>query len=159
MTTIVRITHSAKETINLGRSLGKVLQKGDLVALVGNLGSGKTTLIQGICEGLGVKEKVTSPTFVLITSYEGRVPVHHFDLYRLDKREDFLNLGYEEFFFGEGVTLIEWAERIMELLPSRRVEVHLARLKDHVREIEIIPFGEWGLRDIEAVGSSNGSHC
>ena len=133
-------THSPEDTKKLGIALGKVLRSGDLVAFTGELGSGKTTMIQGICEGLGVQEKVTSPTFVLITTYEGRVPVHHFDLYRLERREEFLNLGYEEYFNDQGITLIEWSEKIKDLLPTQRIEIHLLRQKENEREIEIVPF-------------------
>ncbi len=113
--------------------------EGDLVALTGELGSGKTTLIQGICEGLGVQEKVTSPTFVIITTYKGRIPVNHFDLYRLEKREEFIDLGYEEYFFNKSVTLIEWSDKINDLLPSKRIDILLSRLKKNEREIVITP--------------------
>ena len=147
-------THSPEKTKQLGRTLGEVLKKGDLIALTGELGSGKTTMIQGICKGLEVQEKVTSPTFVLITTYQGRIPVYHFDLYRLEGKDEFLNLGYEEYFYGEGVTLIEWSEKVREYLPAKRIEIHLHRLKENEREIEIISYGK-ELKNIVAVDSSS----
>ena len=134
-------TRSPEETKHVGRSLGGVFLEGDLVALTGGLGSGKTTLIQGICEGLGVQEKVTSPTYVIITNYKGRIPVNHFDLYRLEKREEFIDLGYEDFFFNKSVTLIEWSDKINDLLPSKRIDILLSRLKKNEREIVITSFG------------------
>jgi tRNA threonylcarbamoyladenosine biosynthesis protein TsaE len=141
MNSIKITTQSPGETKQVGRSLGGVFMEGDLVALTGELGSGKTTLIQGICEGLGVQEKVTSPTFVIITTYKGRIPVNHFDLYRLEKREEFIDLGYEEFFFNKSVTLIEWSDKINDLLPSKRIDILLSRLKKNEREIVITSFG------------------
>lgn len=111
---------SVQQTIKIGKSIAKNLKAGDILCLFGELGSGKTVLVKGIAKGLGVKEKkVISPTFVLIQEYSGaKLPLYHFDLYRLKRKIDILGLGYEEYFFGQGVTVIEWADRLGCLLPQ-----------------------------------------
>jgi len=132
-----KMSLSPKETKDFGRRLSSGLGKGDLVALIGPLGSGKTCLTQGICEGLGVKEIVTSPSFVIINQYPGRLWVYHFDLYRLKDKKELLDLGYEEFFYGEGVCIIEWADKIRGHLPERRIEIVLKIVSDRKRAIEV----------------------
>jgi tRNA threonylcarbamoyladenosine biosynthesis protein TsaE len=130
-------TKDAEETRALGERLASQLRPGDVVALIGDLGSGKTTLAQGICRGLGVKEIVNSPSYTIVNEYDGRYPVYHLDCYRLEGREDLLGLGYEEYFYGEGICIIEWAERAADLLPSRHIEVRLRRRTSTLREILI----------------------
>jgi len=124
----------------LGQALAKELKAGSVVALSGPLGSGKTVLIQGICSGLGVTEFVTSPSFVIINEYPGKVKVYHFDLYRLDNIEEFVKLGYEEYFYGNGITVIEWAEKIKKFLPEERVEINLKILSEKKRRISVKRF-------------------
>ncbi|MDZ7337857.1 MAG: tRNA (adenosine(37)-N6)-threonylcarbamoyltransferase complex ATPase subunit type 1 TsaE [candidate division KSB1 bacterium] len=121
-----RVSQSEEETVALGAELGALLGAGDVVALFGELGAGKTKFIQGVCEGLGVKRFVCSPSFVLINEYRGRLPVYHFDFYRIRDQEELAELGLEEYFYGEGVCLVEWAERALHLLPEERVEVMIA---------------------------------
>ena len=123
-------THSALETQELGRELGRGLEPGELVAFRGDLGSGKTCMIQGICQALEVADYVTSPTFILINEYAGQfrgqyLPVYHFDLYRLRGADELEDLGAEEYFYGRGICLIEWAERADGLLPEGCREVWL----------------------------------
>ncbi|MDA0334792.1 MAG: tRNA (adenosine(37)-N6)-threonylcarbamoyltransferase complex ATPase subunit type 1 TsaE [bacterium] len=125
-------TTGAAQTAAFGRQLATVLSPGDLVALSGDLGAGKTCLIQGIAEGLGVTEVVNSPTFVLLNVYTGRsdagaaLSVYHFDLYRLATRDELEDIGALEFFDDpQGISLVEWAERMPELLPARRWEIRL----------------------------------
>jgi len=130
-------THSAEETRALGEKLGRQLGRGDVVVLMGGLGSGKTCLIQGICRGMGVEGVVNSPSYTIVNEYVGRCPVYHLDFYRLRGREDLLALGYEEYFYGEGVCLIEWAEKAADLFPAQRVEVLLERGKGTRRKIAI----------------------
>ncbi|MDZ7261013.1 MAG: tRNA (adenosine(37)-N6)-threonylcarbamoyltransferase complex ATPase subunit type 1 TsaE [candidate division KSB1 bacterium] len=140
------LTRSEKETFQLGVQLAPLLRPGDVVALIGELGSGKTCLIQGICYGLGVKEPVTSPSFVLINEYQGRLAVYHFDFYRLTNEADIWALGCEDYFYGSGVCLIEWADRAFHILPSRRIEIRLRGLfkkgLENSREIEIQIFDD-----------------
>lgn len=121
-----RFTDSEGETIALGELLASQLGPGDVVALFGELGAGKTKFIQGVCRGLGVRRFVASPSFVLLNEYQGRVPVYHFDFYRMQRLEELLELGLDEYFYGQGVCLVEWAERALQVLPEERVEVTIA---------------------------------
>ena len=113
------ISNSAEETIATGRTYGRSARKGDVFALIGNLGAGKTQFVKGFVAGLGSSAEVTSPTFVLVHEYGGgRLPVYHFDFYRLDNSEAVLRLGFDDYVFGEGVSLIEWADRHSDLIPT-----------------------------------------
>lgn len=136
------VTNSPEETQSLGAALAERLAPGDLLALRGDLGSGKTCLIQGICRGLQVSGYVTSPTFILINEYAGRlhdrpVPVYHFDLYRIQTPDELEDLGAEEYFYGRGICLIEWAERAGDLLPPRRLDLTLEYLTASERRIAL----------------------
>ncbi len=110
--------NSLDSTKEFGEKLGKLLKKGDIVALNGDLGAGKTTLTKSLGLGLGVEEYITSPTFSLINEYRGRLPVYHFDVYRLENVKELDDLGFDEYFFGGGVCIIEWAEKIEKMLPK-----------------------------------------
>jgi tRNA threonylcarbamoyladenosine biosynthesis protein TsaE len=113
------ISNSVAETIAAGRTYGRSAAKGDVFALTGDLGAGKTQFVKGVVAGLGSNAEVTSPTFVLVHEYEdGRLPVYHFDFYRLDNSEAVLRLGFDEYVFGDGVSLIEWADRYPDLIPK-----------------------------------------
>lgn len=133
------ITNSPEETVKLGRKLGRHLKAGDVLGLIGELGSGKTTLVRGIASGLGVagREAVASPSFVLIREYSGKIPLFHFDLYRLDKIKDIEYLGVDEYLFDKGVCVVEWAEKMKMLLPDY-LEVNLALKGETKREIKFI---------------------
>ncbi|WP_304540221.1 tRNA (adenosine(37)-N6)-threonylcarbamoyltransferase complex ATPase subunit type 1 TsaE [Desulforamulus aquiferis] len=137
-------TNSPLETRALAEAMAKLLMPGDVICLNGDLGAGKTAFSQGVAAGLGVKAPVTSPTFTLINEYHGRMPIFHFDVYRLDGSEQMYDLGYEEYFYGEGICLIEWAERVQEVLPQERLDVFISRHEDSedLREIKLIPLGE-----------------
>ncbi len=115
-------------TVALGETLSQGLQPGDVVAFFGDLGSGKTTMISGVCRGLQVCDQVSSPTFTLINEYQGRVPVYHFDFYRIRNAHEAWSLGLDEYFGGDGICLIEWSEKIIDLLPLGRIEVHVEDL-------------------------------
>ena len=128
-------TKSAAETVELGRQIGAFLLPNEVIALTGTLGAGKTTLIQGIAAGLGVKDYVTSPTFIIINEYQGRLPLYHFDLYRLEDLGSIEELGVEEYFQRGGVCLIEWAERMTELLPAKRETIEIKLIDENEREI------------------------
>lgn len=116
---------SAEETAALGERLGAFLQPGDIIALEGNLAAGKTTLTKGIARALGVDENITSPTFCLVSEYAGKIPLYHFDVYRLQGADDFFDLGAEEMLYGNGVCVIEWSEKIMEALPNRTIRIKI----------------------------------
>ncbi|MBR1404584.1 MAG: tRNA (adenosine(37)-N6)-threonylcarbamoyltransferase complex ATPase subunit type 1 TsaE [Treponema sp.] len=118
-------TNSAEETIELGEKIGSLLQKGDIIALQGTLAAGKTTITKGIARALGVQDEITSPTFCLISEYEGTMPLYHMDVYRLEGGDDFINLGVEDLIYGNGVSLIEWSEKIMSELPKKTIILRL----------------------------------
>jgi len=128
-------TTSAGETIDLGKKIGKSLKANDVVCLTGDLGAGKTTLIQGIAAGLGVKDYVTSPTFIIINEYQGRLPFFHFDLYRLNDVREIEDLGVEEYFSRGGVCVIEWAEKLDGLKPKNAKEIKIEIVSENEREI------------------------
>lgn len=118
------VSNSAKETKDIAQKLAKFLLPGNVIALVGNLGSGKTTFVKGLAAGLGCRESdVLSPTFVLMHQYQGRLTLNHFDLYRLKDIRQLEDTGYEEYFYGSGITVIEWADKIKESLPKEYLEV------------------------------------
>jgi tRNA threonylcarbamoyladenosine biosynthesis protein TsaE len=130
-------TTSPEETDAAGQRLGATLTAGDVVALTGELGAGKTVFVQGVVRALGVTAGATSPTFVLVNEYRGRLPVHHVDAYRTISLAELLDLGLEEMMDGDGVTIIEWAERLEPVLPARAVRVRIAGVGDEPREITI----------------------
>lgn len=112
-------TMSPQETFELGKKIGLQAKSGDIICLDGDLGVGKTVLTKGFAEGIGVEDVVNSPTFTIIQVYdEGRIPLYHFDVYRIGDPEEMYEIGYEEYFFGEGVCLIEWSKLIEELIPD-----------------------------------------
>lgn len=130
-------TSSAEETIELGKKIGKLLKKGDIIAMQGTLAAGKTTITKGIAAALGITETITSPTFCLISEYQGTMPLYHMDVYRLDGTEDFINLGTDDMLYGDGVSIIEWSEKIMEELPSNTIILKITPQEDGKRIIEI----------------------
>lgn len=131
------LTKNLNHTIKLGKQFAKKLKKGDIVALIGNLGSGKTSLTQGIARGLGVKGYIRSPSFKLINEYKGNLSVFHFDLYRLNNISDIENLGYKDYFYNNGITIIEWAEKAKTILPDEYWQVDLFNLGGTKRRITI----------------------
>ncbi len=119
---------SAEETHALGMKMGQEAKPGDVYTLVGDLGVGKTVLTQGIAEGLGIAEAICSPTFTIVQVYEeGRMPFYHFDVYRIGDIEEMDEIGYEDYFYGEGLTMIEWANLIEEILPEKRKEITIEK--------------------------------
>ena len=138
------VSHSEAQTRRLGRKLGALVKPGQVIALLGDLGSGKTRWAQGFGEGLEVAgdEVINSPTFTFINQYQGRLVYYHIDLYRLTTAAEAETLALEDYFYGEGVCLIEWANRIQSLLPSERLEVELQYLGETKRRVVMRAFGE-----------------
>lgn len=136
----VVLSKSAEETQRIGENFAGKLRPGNVVAFFGDLGSGKTTFIKGLCRGLRVVDEVSSPSFTLINEYAGAIPVYHFDFYRIAS-PDIWELGCDEYFYGDGICLIEWADRILDFLPENRIEIRLQNLFAHgnsgQREIRI----------------------
>jgi tRNA threonylcarbamoyladenosine biosynthesis protein TsaE len=140
------------ETRQLGASVGQAAEMGLVIALVGNLGAGKTRFVQAAAEGLGVDGvPVNSPTFVLIHEYQGRLPVYHFDTYRLRDVDEFLELGADEYMAGDGVCFIEWADRMVEVLPRDRLTVEFEITGEHSRRIRITAGGSRSQRVLDRV--------
>ncbi|WP_270609224.1 tRNA (adenosine(37)-N6)-threonylcarbamoyltransferase complex ATPase subunit type 1 TsaE [Blautia massiliensis (ex Durand et al. 2017)] len=121
-------THDPEETFEVGRTIGMNAKPGQIYTLTGDLGVGKTVFTQGVAVGLGITEPVNSPTFTIIQEYEdGRLPFYHFDVYRIGDLEEMEEIGYDDYFFGQGICLIEWAELIEEILPEKRIEVTIEK--------------------------------
>lgn len=142
---IRRTTRSARETQALGRMLGRRLAPGDVVALVGDLGAGKTQLVRGACQGAGVPlDEVASPTFAIVASHRGRLPVHHADLYRVADLDELYATGFLEMVGGDGAVLVEWADRVPGALPAERLELRLSHVarRPSERRLEIVGVGE-----------------
>jgi tRNA threonylcarbamoyladenosine biosynthesis protein TsaE len=138
-------TNSPEETREFGRRLAKRLGPASVVALTGSLGSGKTVLVQGICSEFAADQAVSSPSYVIINEYPGvrqgaRIWIYHFDLYRLESIEEFIGLGYEEYFFGKGISLIEWADKVRDFLPKNRWEINSKIISENEREITVEEF-------------------
>jgi len=131
------ISRSPEQTRALGEHLGARLEAGSVVACIGELGAGKTCFLQGLARGLGVESMVTSPTFVLVNHYRGRLPVYHLDAYRTETLTELLDLGVEDLLHGDGVTVIEWADKLLPLLPSHTITVTITGLGDEPRRIVI----------------------
>lgn len=132
------VVKSHKEMISLGKKTATSLKKGDIIGLSGELGAGKTVFIKGLAKGLKIKEEPSSPSFVIINEYNGKLPLYHFDVYRLDDIKQMDDLGYEEYFYGNGVTVIEWVEKIEKLIKGDWVKVTIEYTKnDNERLVEI----------------------
>lgn len=126
-TTVIE-TFSAEETFAFGEQIGKKAKPGMICTLLGDLGTGKTVFAQGLAKGLEITEPINSPTFTIVQIYEtGRLPFYHFDVYRIGDVEEMDEIGYEDYFYGEGFTLIEWADLIPEILPERRMEITIEK--------------------------------
>jgi tRNA threonylcarbamoyladenosine biosynthesis protein TsaE len=131
------ITQSQEETFAIGVELGKMAKPGDIFALIGDLGTGKTILAKGIAKGLGIDEKITSPTFTLLEVYESPISLYHFDLYRISNNAELENLFFEEYWFGDGVSVIEWADRAVKRLPEDIYIITLEYIDNNRRKITV----------------------
>ena len=136
------ISHSAGETRQLGVLLASRLGAGDTVLLTGDLGAGKSELARGVARGLGITGPVPSPSFTILNAYdEGRIPLYHFDWYRIQDAQEIYEMGMQEMLGGDGIALIEWSERAPECLPEKRLEIMLAAIDENTREIRLTPVG------------------
>jgi tRNA threonylcarbamoyladenosine biosynthesis protein TsaE len=144
MTETTFTVEDAEGTRTLGRRLGERLFAGAVVALIGELGAGKTFLAKAIAEGLGVDDSavVSSPTFVLIQEYDARLPIYHFDAYRLATEAEFADLGAHEYFGSAGVSLVEWADKVPTCLPTERLEIRIRTLSETARRFDLTAHGE-----------------
>jgi tRNA threonylcarbamoyladenosine biosynthesis protein TsaE len=141
-------TATPEETRELGGSIATVLRAGDLVSLTGDLGAGKTTFVQGAASGLGVTEPILSPTFMLVREYRGSVPIYHLDVYRLERIQDVMDLGFEEMADRQGVVFVEWGDAIEAMLPPEHIQVEITMPDDSEgRRMELTWYGRsWAAR-------------
>jgi len=135
-------SHSPKETQQMGSRLGEIALPGDVFLLCGSLGAGKTCLTQGIAWGLGIEEYALSPTFVIVREMHGRLPLYHIDLYRLDNLDEIENLGLDDYLYGKGTCVVEWAEKALNLLPNEHLLIQIDALSDTERRFHLKPKGE-----------------
>jgi tRNA threonylcarbamoyladenosine biosynthesis protein TsaE len=144
------ISHSPEETRALGRKLGELAKRGDVLLLVGGLGTGKTCLVQGLAQGLGIQEYTLSPSFVIVRIYQGRLTLYHLDFYRLQEKE-VLDLGLEEYLSAQGITVVEWADRGRELWPPEYLLISLDFLSENQRRLRFEPRGKTYEERVEAL--------
>lgn len=129
--------NNLQDTEKIGKIISRCLEKGTVLCLDGDLGAGKTAITQFIAKEFGVKEYITSPTFNIIKEYEGRLPFYHMDVYRIESEDDMYDLGYDEYIYSEGVTVIEWSENIRTILPDERIDIKIDRIDDNKRIMTI----------------------
>lgn len=142
ITTLKTISRSPDETQRLGKHLGELAEAGDVFLLIGELGAGKTCLTQGVALGLDVQQQVFSPSFVLIREYRGRLPLYHMDFYRLDRLEEIADLGLDDYLYGKGVCIVEWADKGMAIMPGENLLVILEHVSGDERTITLQANGE-----------------
>lgn len=136
------ITKNEGETYRLGKYIGERLSRGAVLSLNGDLGAGKTHMTKGIAEGMGIKDYITSPSFTILNTYDGVIPLYHFDVYRIDDIREMYEIGFDEYLYGDGVCVIEWGDMVKEMLPEKYINLTIVKLEDDIREIEIqnLPF-------------------
>lgn len=135
-------TNSAEETEQLGYKIGQSLSGGEIIAMTGDLGAGKTTLTKALAKGLEIDDYITSPTFTIVNEYSGRLKLFHFDVYRIGDVEEMYDLGFEEYFYSNGVCIVEWSNLILEILPKERINIDISYVDENSREITISGSGE-----------------
>lgn len=135
---MIQVKSEAYETTKkIGLIIGQILEKGDILCLYGEMGSGKTAFTSGLAKGIGINDKITSPTFSIINEYEAQVPLYHFDVYRISNEDELFEIGYYDYICGQGITVIEWAENIKEQLPDNRFDIYFNKLSEDARIIKI----------------------
>ena len=142
MSRLKLISHSPEQTQSLGVRIGQLALAGDIFLLVGSLGTGKTCLTQGIAWGLNIKEYTMSPSFVIVRELHGRLPLYHIDLYRLDHIEEIEELGLDDYLYGDGVCVVEWAEKGLSALPPEHLMIQIGYLSDTERSFQFKPSGK-----------------
>ncbi|HHW00143.1 MAG TPA: tRNA (adenosine(37)-N6)-threonylcarbamoyltransferase complex ATPase subunit type 1 TsaE [Clostridiaceae bacterium] len=131
-------TYSVDQTIEAGRLLGSILQKGDVICLEGALGTGKTAFTSGIAKALGIDGYIKSPTFTIVNEYKGKLPLYHFDVYRISDSSEMFEVGFEEYLYGNGVVVIEWANMIKDILPEEYIRVDICKDREKGQDARII---------------------
>lgn len=139
------LSKAPTDTEKIGEKIGQALENGDVVCLSGELGVGKTAFVKGLAKGMGVKEHITSPTFTIVNEYNGKYTLYHFDVYRVNDVDELCEMGFEEYLYGDGISVIEWAELIKPILPKEKLWVEISKdIKkgEDYREISLTPYGE-----------------
>ncbi|MDF2673798.1 MAG: tsaE [Clostridiales bacterium] len=139
------VTRSEEETLIIGTKIGEKLMPGSVISLNGDLGAGKTHITKGIAKGLGVEDYITSPTFIIVNQYEGRIPLYHFDVYRINDIDEMYEIGFEEYLYGDGACIIEWGKIVEELLPEYTIKIDINKIDDNTREIVIDDKNNFGV--------------
>ncbi len=124
---VTYVSHSEQETYDIGYQLAQKAKRGDIYCLIGDLGVGKTIFSKGFAKGLGIEDPITSPTFTIIQEYEGNMPLYHFDMYRIEDIDELEMIGYEDYFFGDGVCLVEWANKVEEVIPEHAIWIFIEK--------------------------------
>src|SRR5699024_2323556 len=153
MTKITMISKAESDTLQIAASLAALVEAGDVITLSGDLGVGKTAFTKGFAQGLNIEERITSPTFTIVKEYEGRLPLYHMDVYRLEFSEE--DLGFDEYFYGDGVAVVEWAQFIEEFLPEEYLAIRIERLGETERKLSFVAVGSRYERLIEELGNSS----
>lgn len=135
-------TNSDLETRELGLSIGSALKGGEVIAMTGDLGAGKTTMTKSIAQGLEIDDYITSPTFTIVNEYEGRLKLYHFDVYRISDIEEMYDIGYEEYLYSDAVSIIEWSNLIEEILPKDKINIDIEYIDENARKITITGTGD-----------------
>ncbi|KGM96799.1 ATP-binding protein [Clostridium novyi A str. 4552] len=138
------VVNNVDSTVNIGYQIGTLANSGDIICLIGDLGTGKTHITKGIAKGLGIDEHITSPTFNIVNEYEGNLKLYHFDVYRVNDPDEIEAIGFDEYIFGDGVSIIEWANYIEELIPEEYLNITIEKmpeLGENFRKITLIPHG------------------
>ncbi|MCM0649812.1 tRNA (adenosine(37)-N6)-threonylcarbamoyltransferase complex ATPase subunit type 1 TsaE [Clostridium swellfunianum] len=139
------IVDKVEQTIELGRQVGSLAKPGDIICLIGDLGTGKTHITKGIAKGLEIEDYITSPTFTIVNEYDGRLKLYHFDVYRVNDPDEIAAIGFDEYIFSEAVSIVEWANYIDELIPRENITIHIEKLPEcgeGYRKITIEAYGE-----------------
>lgn len=131
-------SHSPDNTQYIGHILGETLERGSVIELNGNLGAGKTVFVKGIASGIGLEDEPASPTFVILSIYDGKIPLYHFDLYRLSKLEELDDIDYKDYFYGDGISVVEWAEKIPEAFPDNAIRINITAPMENNNETDRI---------------------
>lgn len=142
-------TNSELETLRIAEKLALLVKPGDVITLEGDLGAGKTTFTKGLAKGLGIIRNISSPTFTIIKEYQGEIPLYHMDVYRLEHSEE--DIGFEEYFNGDGVCVVEWAQFIEEYLPAERLDIRISYMDEQKRNIELAAEGahfQWVVNEL-----------
>ena len=148
------VSNSAEETRKIGMKLGKLAASGDVIFLVGTLGAGKTCLTQGIARGLGINEYTASPSFVLVREHRGKLPLYHIDLYRLDRIEEVAQLGLDDYLYGNGLCVVEWADKGLSVLPEEHLLIEMQIVSPMKRKLSFMPRGTRYLEMLSKLNSA-----